>query len=679
MIAGGLYFTARQTITKEEIAPGLQLEVEEVPAELRPVQSFIENCLNQIATEGITKIGERAGFIDLIENNINTREETTNSDAVQFSKSSEYSVPYWWYLSSDNKCSGNCEFTIVPENKLYLNKKDGKTSIESQLEEYIQDNLRSCINDFKSLEEQGFKIEEKGQIQAIVTVAENDIVVYIDYPIEAEKAGKEEISKFFIRLPVNIKKIYNTALLITSMEGEYHFLERDVLNLLVGFAGIDKEIPPMSDLRFRIGKIKTWKKSEIKKNIENMLTSYIQLIKVYGARNYEPYVFPGNTLWESLYNKGMLVPGAEDYSDLEITFNYNPFWKIYLDLNCNGEVCEPESVTTDLLTLIGIQNYNFVYDISFPTEVEIYDQYAFNNRGYRFKFFLEGNIRANDPMKTDFSRIEGVFLEQTMLCDDNKRNSGEIKINVKDSITKQQIDDVQIIYSADAESCLIGSTQNSKFAGKFPVVFGGVVSFLKDGYITYAQRFDTQLNKDDELDITLVPKLTKKFTVKKRLMTKQGNRWLIGSEADMREDEEAFITLTRESNLNEADFTSAAIYSGNQTQKGDIEIAPGVYQLSINLLYNKQLRIPQRTIEEDDEEFTIQEFTLDEGFRVGGLSINYTFTNEDLKKDEIVFYVLNPDIAAIPESDRVVEDLNVVSNVDELSQQYKGSLVPRFT
>ena len=250
---------------------------------------------------------------------------------------------------------------------------------------------------------------------------------------------------------------------------------------------------------------------------------------------------------------------------------------------------------------------------------------------------------------------------------------------MKDSITKQQIDDVQIIYSADAESCLIGSTQNSKFAGKFPVVFGGVVSFLKDGYITYAQRFDTQLNKDDELDITLVPKLTKKFTVKKRLMTKQGNRWLIGSEADMREDEEAFITLTRESNLNEADFTSAAIYSGNQTQKGDIEIAPGVYQLSINLLYNKQLRIPQRTIEEDDEEFTIQEFTLDEGFRVGGLSINYTFTNEDLKKDEIVFYVLNPDIAAIPESDRVVEDLNVVSNVDELSQQYKGSLVPRFT
>jgi hypothetical protein len=476
-------------------------------------------------------------------------------------------------------------------------------------------------------------------------------------------------------------RIYDIAKTLTELEGEHHFIERDVLNLLVGYSGVDKKkLPPMSETKFKIGEMVTWQRSKVEENLKNILTSNIQLLQMYGTRNYEPYIFPGNSLLESLYNRGMLVPGSEDYSDLEVRFNYNPFWNIYFDLNCDGETCRPESVASDLFALIGIQNYNFVYDLSFPVEVELYDPYAFNNRGYRFKFFLEANIRQNDVMETEFTPIEGIFLITTMLCDDNKRTSGDITININDYITKEGLDNVQIAYSSYEESCLIGTTENGKFKGKFPVMLGGTVSFLKDNYIAYSQRFDTKLDREDTLNIKLKPKLTKKFIVKKRLMTKYGRVWSLGNETELREDEEAIVRLTRKGSLQEGDFSSFAIYPGNQTTQGEIEIAPGTYDIQIDLTYNKLIRIPSRRIRVDDKKYPLPEvnLSLEDGFgRVGGLSINYTFTKEDLKKDQINFTVLNPDIVAIPESQRVIEDANYVLNVDELSQRYKGSLRPR--
>lgn len=680
ILAGAaLYYLTKTEVIAGKLSPQTELAVEEIPAEFTPVSLLMESCIEQTAEEGLAKIGERGGFIDLVKNGINTIEDTTSSDAVQFSPGSEYSVPYWWYMDSDNDCSAGCSFEAIPENKLYLKKKADKPSIESQLEDYIKENLKRCLNGFEDLKAQGFEIEEKGDITASVTIAENDMTVYIDYPIQAKKEGKKDISKFLVSIPLNIKRIYDLALLITNMEGEHHFIERDVLNLIVGFSGVDENrLPPMSETKFRVGQLTTWKKSKVEENIKNMLASNVQLLQMYGTRNYEPYTFPGNSLLESLYNAGMLIPGSEEYSELDVRFSYNPFWKIYFTLNCKGEICRPESVATDLFALIGIQNYNFVYGLSFPVEVEIYDPYALNNKGYRFKFFLEGNIRANDVLKSDFEKIEGVSLETTMLCDEDKRTSGDITINVKDYVTNEGIDDAQIVYSSYEENCLIGSTEKGVFKGKFPVMLGGTITLLKEDYSTYSQRFDTKLGRNDKLDIKLKPKLTKKFVVRKRLMTKQGNMWVLGSEAALRPEEEASIILSRKENLQEEDFTTSAIYSGNQTGPSEILITPGAYDITINLAYNNQIRIPESKRKIDDKEYTIQEFIIDEGFRVGGASINYTFTKDDLKKDEVTFYVLDPDIVAIPESQRVIEDMNAASNVDELSQKYKGSLVPKF-
>jgi hypothetical protein len=651
----GLFLYLRRERLTGALSP-LQLQAEEIPVEFRPVNSLIEDCLYQTAKEGLIKLGERGGFIDLVGNGIVTKADPVNSDAVKFETSSDFSVPYWWYLKSDNRCSGNCQFDIIPDNRLFLTKGQNRISIESQLEDYINQNLMTCLNNFQELKNQGFVIEEKGEINPTVSVTQNDVVAQLDYPLTARKTSSQDLENFYVRLPVNIMKIYDIAKTLTEMQGEYNVLEKHTLNIIEAHQGVDREkLPPFSKPKFRIGSEVTWDESQVGEKLKGALASDIQLLRVYGTRNYEPYSFPGNSLYDSLYNRGMLIQGTEDWSDVEARITYTPWWGLYLNLHCDAGKCRPESVMSDIFAIIGIQDYSFVYDISFPVLVELYDPFAFNNEGYRFQFFMESNIRENEPMKTEFSPTSALFLDSTMLCDENKRTSGNITINIKDELSGKPVPSVQVAHSSYQENCLIGEAGNGSFVGRFPVMLGGTVSFLANDYISFTQRFDT-----------------------KRLMKKSGSVWILGEEANLTADEEAIVTLSKKEDLQEGDFSSSAVFYGNQSGNSEIKLSPGAYDISVSLFYNKPLRIPPSTRQYGDEEVPIPEFNMDQGFRIGGLSFNYTFTKADLQKDEITFYVLNPDIASIPEEQRVVEDLNIMGEVDELSQKYKGVLVPKF-
>lgn len=690
IIGAALFLTIRREAVKEDITTSLELITEEVPVEFKPVSNFIEDALRKTSEEGITKLGQKGGFIKLVENDIITTADPTNSDAAQFPPGAELSIPYWSHLKSENTCKENCQFEVIPIGEISefdiigtkLSLRKPGASIESELETYIEENLRTWLSNFQELREEGFIISEEGPIEATITVAENEVIAQINYPLEIEKTSKAEISKFFIRLPVNLKKIYELGLLITNFQTRFNFLEKQVLNHIVAFSGVDDdELPPMSDTKFRVGNVITWKKSKVEEMVKGMLDSSMRMFQVVGTRNYEQRRFPNSPLKESLYNSGMSLPGSADYSDLEVSFEYVPWWDFYFDLNCNGETCKPESIMSDIVALIGIQSYNFIYDISWPVKVTITDPYAFNMRGYAFQFLLEGNIRQNDPMTANFYVTPGASIERTMLCDDNKRTSGEITIEAKDQINNLGIEDVQIAFSSYEESCLIGSTdEDGIFKGSFPVAMGGSFTLIKEGYLKESKRIEPRIGKTKKYTLFLKPKQTKKFTVMKKVMLKQGSVWSTptNQEIPLREGEEATVTLTKISSFGEEQFTAYGFYLANQAESSEMQISPGRYQLDISLIYDQPIIIPEQTIEEDGEEYTIESFTLEEGFQVGGLSLNYTIRKSDLEKDEIVFYVINPDIAAVPESQRTYEDINQLSNIEQLSKKYRGILVPKF-
>ena len=684
LIGAGIIFYASNLQQKEEIAPGVFVAIEEIPTEIDPVSSFVSSCLDDVSMAGLNILGQHGGYIDIsAQKDFRISDDPTESDAVSFAPGSELKIPYWWHLSGKNECEGACAFSSERPQL-----RDGENSIESQLESFIEKELPSCLGNFEELREQGFEINELGDINADVRIAQEDVVVILDYGLEVKKGELEtRLSQFFTRVPVNLEKIYNLATEITNMEQEYHFLERQTMNLIAAFSAVDEEkLPPMTDMRFEFASTNSWKKSEVKEKLTGLLASYIPLFQVDGTKNFERTFHPYE-LKQRLYDS-MIIPLADsNYNQLDISFAYLDFWPIYFDIDCDGEICEPESASSNLLSFIGIQRYNFVYDVSYPVMVEISDSSALDGRGYKFIFFLESNVRNNKELKTDFRPLETASVAQTsLLCSTENRNSADVTIKALDSLETSPLGDVSITMNIAGESCYIGKTDaEGILRAKFPSgAVGSTVTLLKRDYISRTMPFDAHPTRELSLEASLDPLKEKKIQVRKKLIEKTSNGWTFTNRiVELGQNEEAFVTLRRLSTLEEEDFDSAAAVEG--TAKGDIRLAPGRYEVGITMLQRDSISIPQKKIRKKTGLFSEQEFTMpgvefgeSNPYPSGGLRLNITITEEDLKKDTITFFAVSPALQDIPLNQRSLEDLQQSSRIEEYSKAFAPLLRPTF-
>src|SRR3989338_4960021 len=347
LVAAVLGYYLNTESHKEEIAPGVFISAKDIPTQIDPVNAFVTQCLDDTAVEGLILIGEHGGYIGidnpkLSKQSFRPNDDHKESDAVAFAPGSDFKIPYWWYLESSNNCEGTCRFASKRPPL-----KNDEDSIERQLDRYIEKKLPDCIDSFKSLEEQGFEINELSAIKASSKITENDVIVVLDYSLEIKKEDiTSNLDQFFVRMPVELQKIYGLATEITNMQQKYHFLERQTMNLISSFSSVDGDkLQPISDMRFEFGSATSWRKSEVKEKVESILTSYIPLFQVDGTKNFNRGFYPSE-LKQRLYDS-MIVPVADQgYGNLEVTFAYLDFWPLYFDMNCNGDVCQPESASS---------------------------------------------------------------------------------------------------------------------------------------------------------------------------------------------------------------------------------------------------------------------------------------------------------------------------------------------
>ncbi len=691
IILGGVlfFYTTKEAQTKLE--PEIKIVDEQVPIEFDPIKKYASDCVYSVSVEGLQIIGKQGGHISLTDKSLSREpfsatQNPTESDAVFFAKGSDLAVPYWWYLKSPNNCRGDCKFASKrPE----LRQSDN--SIEKQLERYIDIKLKECLNNFEPFAEQGFKISEEGSLRTDVTIASEDVIVLAEYPLNVESQGsKTKMTQFIANIPINLERVYELATKITNMEMNHRYLEKHILNLMVGFSGTSKEkLPPMSDIQFGVGGATTWQKRNVKEKVTEVLAAYVPLFQVDGTYNYERNLF-GSELKQRLYDSTIIPVANSSFTNLAAYFAYLDFWPVYFDLNCDGEKCAPSSTNT-LIPFFGIQNYKFAYDLSFPVLVEVKDPFALNGQGYAFNFFLEGNIRNNKPMPAGFQPLEMMLLsERSLLCD--ARTSGDVNVGVADSAAKKPVSDAQIYYTITGESCFIGSTnEQGSLTEKFPVAVGGAVSAVKDGYIGKAVEFDAEAGKDARLEVGLQPIHTKKIIVKKKNIVKTAQGWkLANTPVDLSSKEAVTLTLTRINGDGELDFSSAVNYIGMQNEIIEADIAPGSYTADAILTLNERIIIPERQkcISKGiggSECFTIPKIDFGdkstagyEQFPEGGLNLNLTISADAIIHDTIVFYVLSIDIAGIPEQQRVAEDTEQLSKIEEYSNVYQVALQPAF-
>ena len=752
-----LYLT--KVASKEELtAEGVPI-IAAVPQAFQPLQSFTEDCLAQTGRRGLLVLGQQGGYIypELVGEY--SASNPTNADGLDLEP---IKVPYWHYNVLENE---NPQVSYSSKRPALYAAEDPELSIEAQLSRFVEENVAACLANYAAFASEGFVVdapalqEGSAELKEVqVTIADQSVNFWLKMDLTASKGGAEaELNQFYVPIPISFKKMYTAAAEIAAVEKNHSFLELQALDLLTAYAGVDyNRLPPMEQMTFNSPVPVVWAEAEVKQKTESLLMSSVPLLRYLGSTNFYRFEYPqeeGSSLdLRDLHQKhydNMILP-LETANQVEVNFDYFG-WDSYFDMNDRGGNIEPSIFYGPMIPPIpkiplDIHRYYSTYDLSYPVLVTLRDPNALEGRGYTFAFALEANLRNNQIPAEGYKQPAPVALEQkSMVCDPSKRNTELVKTIVVDSSTLEPLEAVQVGFSIpEQDDCAMGLTDDrGEFESKYPAVYGGVASFIKDDYLTNFYPVDTYRFRESsgtigyavagapELVVPLHKKIFINMSVGKKSLEKciadedgsdkkcftqglfaglgntvysyspegleQEHSWsFLNQVKPLGNNETAVVMLKRIGDtmpgLFSEEFSSAATVRGDG--KASLELVPGVYQVSVLVTSPDSLIIPQEErciggvvlpIPLPETCFTYDEQVVDElllgRLQWDQLGTYLTITPEQLySSNEVAFTALTFNLAGVPQEEhlRVLEDLNVMGALGNISQQLRSQLEPSF-
>lgn len=510
------------------------LEYPEVSLEAKPIQNFVEGCIYEVSKRGLVRLGNNGGFIGF-PSGTTIHPLNYESDVLSYPPNS---IAYWHYLTDCEHsvvgCFSSMRPPLCPSGEVcVLQEASGQNSVSEQLAEYLNTHLKDCTNGFEQFGEQ-FAIEE-GPVDAKVFVADDDVKVQVDYPLEITSKFtelQETVSKFRKDIDVRFKDIYETAQYVAWLEQNVTFLEHMMLNLITAYSGVDQErLPPMAGMEFFIAEKKFWIRTEVEERIKHEVLPYMNFIQIVGANNYKDIVAMTDPEHPTEYDKYahgfmqsfIVNPEKPLTSELDIRFLY-PYQDIYLSIG-GSELIEPYQMKGDgiLQKFVSffLNDYRFKYDMSFPMIVKLTEPEAFAGQGYEFFIALEANIRNSVPVSEDMVVIDTRRSISTSPLSRASRVPRNITIVTKDKLTNEPLEDVQIFYQCGREYP-IGMTKKqgnrAVLVEQFPHChLGGQIVYKKTGYLGSAVAYDnTEGHDSKQFEFKLWPLRKRNVTIYKR-------------------------------------------------------------------------------------------------------------------------------------------------------------------
>jgi len=505
-----------------------------VSDELKPIQVYVTDCLSSVSKDALIRLGQNGGYITLPSGLQVNPSKPYDSDALFFPPQV---IPYWYYIKPCKESGTGCSFTRDPplcrvDTTCILPYK-GQNSMEEQLDTFVEKNLDACIANFAPFSDK-FDITA-GSIKVDSQIAESTVGFTLNYPLQISPKSsnkKEDISLFYTEHNLKLKQIYQFAQEIKDAEANYTFLEKNTLNLITIYSGIDEKLPPMSGLdMFNPGGKKIWIRTEVKNLLMSDILPYTMLLQIVNAGNAKVMMPRGTnpkyiSFEEGLY-KGMMikVSNTSMYPDLNANIFYPPGSDIYFRIG-NSEIIKPKDFNTGdniILKMMSyvVNDYSFKYDITYPVIVRIQDPDAFKGEGYTFNYALQANIRQNVPISRNMTTPSIITMPTIDMEDLNTRVNRTITIETYDKYTKQPLEGVQINYKCGYDITMgLTSMKSGKavLTDNFPFCeFGGEIDYEKAGYMGSAIDYTNNDGTDAKtFKIELWPLQEKKFKVYKR-------------------------------------------------------------------------------------------------------------------------------------------------------------------
>jgi hypothetical protein len=565
---------------------------EEVPVEIQPIKMFVEQCVKDTAKEGLKLIGAQGGYTDLQSLGVMIGPDPTSSEGVEFAPG--IYVPYWYYMKSPNSCIGQCFFSqhLTPNNE----------KIQLQLADYIVKNLQYCTRQFSQFPK--FTITDSTP-EVETNIGTSNVQVNVLYPLEiVTESRTTKISKFFTILDVNLNKILIAARNIAKIELQYQFLEYNDLELIAAYSDVDKSLlPPFSQTETEMKNV-VWTGPDVQKKLQSLFEEKYQLMQAEDALNTVEFAVGADVPYADTINKiyqNMIIP-FDSVSGLKVNFHYFSDWPIYLSLNDNSGIVVPDQIMPSFIPGLNmaIERYNTVYDLSHPVVIELEDPNAFKDEGFVFRFAIEANIRGNEPLKFENNPVFALPAESSMLCDINKRNSGDVHLKAVDTLTNKPIEGVNIIFNS-IDSCVIGRTDaNGELTAQFPVGIG-MLSAVHPEYLPISKEgVETEIDVDKEIGVLrLKPLISKKVEGQAIWLNKLGNThtytdWVITSTPAFLVDKQSVMVMLERKRVSdgEPEFKRIAIFD-KENPSSSIDLVEGEYDMRVMTMYDKQVTIPK--------------------------------------------------------------------------------------
>jgi len=504
-----VYFVVRENIGISNVSP-----------ELKPVFDYYKECIKEEADTAVKLAGTQGGYIEV-------PEYKPGSEYAPFSSELNFlgfPVPYWYYVSG---------------NGLIKEQLPSKGNIILDIEEYISDRLNEC--DFSSYFAQGFDIaRQDANVKVFLNKEKMIIEVKSDLIVSKDKLTGR-VNKHVVEIDTKLGKFYDIAKKIYEKQRNDAVFETyavDVLRLYTPVDGVEISCS---------GKI--WRTGEVIDNLKSGLEANIGAIK-----------FKGN--YYDLNNKKDEYYVIDIGKDIDESVNLIYSRAMPAKIEINGE-----GVDNDLMIAspVGIQEglgilgfcyapYHFVYDVSFPVVVQIY------NNEEIFQFPVVVIIDNNVAREAVFSEIEQEG-EEFDLCEFKTQN---LDINIYD-VNLNKVD-ANISYQCFNQRCKLGESADGRFVGGIPSCLNGRLLLKAEGFADKSEELST--NKERSIDIIL----DKKYNVK--LDLKVGGKNLDGT---------AMISFIRK----DGKSTSTLLPDVSK-----IELSEGEYIVKVYVYGNSSITIP---------------------------------------------------------------------------------------
>lgn len=484
-----------------------------------PVSNFVESCIEKVAKEGLATLGLQAGYIYFPDN--------IARDPYSYLAFSPLGmkIPYWWRDGVSN----------IPTIEF----------MAQQISSYITIELKGCLNNFQSFQEE-IDITEQGNIITKTDITDSDVFIRVSYPITIStklNQTKTQLKEFSKRIPARLKKMHELAKTIMEMENNDAFIEQKTIDLL----SMDSSIPT-TDFDVSCGK-KQWRISDIRQKLKTLLRANLPYIRVVGTRYNDDTYIPspfGEKYKESYFNYHYLWEVSDEkYPDTRIDFIYDERWplEIYARPSSNGVLTSNSQKGADALSFFCLNIWHFTYDIGYPVKVSIKDE-AKGYEPYTFNFAFKASIKSNQAER---STVAGNIreTEETATSDEFCSDvDKQITIYTDDSTTGSPVSDVNLTFICGTFSCDIGVSgwlsqgAAAALTKKLPYCVQAVVRGAREGY----DESSTFIQTGSEKAFTL-PMVPVKF-ISSYKAVKHSSSTLLQKELEA--DEKATIIIKRE-------------------------------------------------------------------------------------------------------------------------------------